>query len=145
MPPRRLALALAALGAAACGEPAPTSDAAHLPDLVQLDWLRPDGGAATFFVLVGQGGLRYTPDTLDIRAGDTVRWLFVNAGHNVVSGPLARPDGRFCSPSDTLCQNNPPTSSAGVIYEHIFSDPGSYPYFCSVHVGGNMRGDIFVH
>jgi plastocyanin len=60
-----------------------------------------------------------------------------------VSGGGGNADGRFCSPSDTGCANAP-LSSAGKTYEHTFAQPGTFPYFCSVHVSFGMTGTIKV-
>jgi plastocyanin len=74
---------------------------------------------------------RFSPDTLTIRAGDTVRWVWQAGGHTVTSGTQAA-DGRFCSPRDTTC-GSAPTSSAGDTYAHTFETAGTYPYFCRPH------------
>lgn len=84
---------------------------------------------------------RFSPETLTIRSGDTVRWVFRSEGHTVTSGSGSA-DARFCSPADTNC-GSAPTSNAGDVYEHRFTAPGSYAYFCRPH-RGMMTGTIVV-
>jgi polyisoprenoid-binding protein YceI len=53
------------------------------------------------------------------------------------------PSNRFCSPSDTGC-DNPPLSNMGAMYEHTFAQAGMFPYYCSVHFSLGMTGTITV-
>jgi plastocyanin len=101
-------------------------------------------GPRTRTVMVGSGGdFSFSPANLTIHVGDTVRWTWGSSGHNVVSGTSGNADGRFCSPSDGGC-DGAPLSSAGTMYEHTFTQPGTFPYFCSAHVSFGMRGTIKV-
>ena len=94
--------------------------------------------------MVGQGGaLAFTPANLSIQAGDTVRWVWGSGGHSVVSGSSGNADNRFCSPSNTGC-DNPPLSNMGATYEHTFAQAGTFPYYCSVHFSLGMTGTIRV-
>ena len=98
----------------------------------------------THTVMVGEGGaLVFTPATHTIHAGDTVRWVWGSPGHSVVSGTNGNTDNRFCSPSDSGC-DNPPLSDMGAIYEHTFTHAGTFPYYCSVHFSLGMTGTITV-
>jgi plastocyanin len=79
----------------------------------------------THTVMVGEGGaLVFTPATLTIHVGDTMRWVWGSPGHSVVSGTNGNADNRFCSPSDTGC-DNPPLSNMGATYEHTFVQGGT--------------------
>jgi len=100
-------------------------------------------GPQTHTVMVGNGGLTFTPANLTIHAGDTVHWMWATAGHSVVSGSNGTPDNRFCSPSDTGC-DNPPLSNAGATYDHTFPTAGTFPYHCSAHFLLGMTGKITV-
>jgi len=101
-------------------------------------------GTQTHTVMVGNGGaLVYTPANLTIHVGDTVRWVWGSSGHSVVSGTSGNADNRFCSPSNTGC-DNPPLSSKGTTYEHTFTQAGTFPYYCSVHFTLGMTGTITV-
>jgi len=101
-------------------------------------------GAHTHTVMVGDGGaLAFTPADLTIQVGDTVRWVWGSSGHSVVSGTDGNADNRFCSPSNTGC-DNPPLSSRGATYEHTFMHAGTFPYYCSVHFSLGMTGTITV-
>jgi plastocyanin len=98
----------------------------------------------THTVTVGEGGaLVFTPAKLTIHVEDTVRWVWGSGGHSVVSGTNGNADNRFCSPSDTGC-DNPPLSNMGATYEHTFTQAGTFPYYCSVHFSLGMTGTITV-
>jgi len=98
----------------------------------------------THTLMVGEGGaLVFTPANLTIHVGDTVRWVWGSGGHSVVSGTNGNADNRFCSPSDTGC-DNPPLSNMGATYEHTFAKAGTFPYYCSVHFALGMTGTITV-
>jgi hypothetical protein len=56
-------------------------------------------------VIVGAGGgIRFDPDTVRIRAGDTVRWLWEGSGSDLTSGTSYPSDGLFCYPG---CDTHP--------------------------------------
>ena len=112
----------------------------------------PAGGATTtttlqtrtHTVMVGQGGaLAFSPANLTIAVGDTVRWVWGSGGHSVVSGTNGSANNKFCSPSNTGC-DNPPLSNSGATYEHTFTQAGTFPYYCSVHFSLGMTGTIKV-
>jgi len=96
----------------------------------------------THTVMVGQGGaLSFAPASLTIAVGDTVRWVWGSGGHSVVSGSNGNANNKFCSPSNTGC-DNPPLSNSGATYEHTFTQAGTFPYYCSVHFTLGMTGTI---
>jgi len=100
--------------------------------------------ARTHTVMVGQGGaLSFAPANLTIAVGDTVRWVWGSGGHSVVSGTNGSANNKFCSPSDSGC-DNPPLSNMGATYEHTFAQAGNFPYYCSVHFSLGMTGTIKV-
>lgn len=88
-------------------------------------------------------GQRFAPEVLTLRVGDTVRWVWQASGHTVTSGSAGAADGKFCSVSDTNC-GSAPSSPAGTVYEHRFDAAGAFPYFCRVHRGEGMTGELTV-
>jgi plastocyanin len=74
----------------------------------------------------------FRPARVNIRAGDTVRWIWVKGPHSVISGQSCTPDGRWSSG----------IKSAGS-YEQTFAQPGQYPYFCDPHCP-SMTGTVMV-
>ena len=94
-------------------------------------------------VAVGQGGLVFVPDTVNISAGDTVRWTWATSGHSVTSGPPCFVDSQYCSPDDTNCPAGT-LSNTGTVYEHTFAEPGVYSYFCHAHCASGMTGVVNV-
>ena len=123
-------------GAGSCGATTTTTPGATTTTTMR--------GPRTHTVMVGPGGsLVFSPANLTIAAGDTVRWVWQSFGHSVVSGTDGNADNLFCSPSDSGC-DNPPLSNAGSMYEHTFTQAGTFPYYCSVHVVLGMTGSIKV-
>ena len=92
----------------------------------------------------------FSPATVHISVGDTVRWTWQGSPHSVSSGMCISDgykddcfvDNRFCSPSNSNCDSSPP-SNTGFVYSRQFNTAGSYPYFCNVHLG-LMRGNVIV-
>jgi plastocyanin len=92
--------------------------------------------------------LRYEPETVEIGVGDTVRWTFESAGHNVTSKPGAsekckNPEGAepFASYEGS---NHYAVLEVGETYEHEFTVPGEYVYVCAPHAGQGMVGTVTV-
>ena len=79
--------------------------------------------------------LTFTPATLTIAAGTTVTWVWESSGHSLDSGPGCTVDNQFSSGG---------IQSVGYTMTHTFSTPGTYPFFCGVHCGSNMKGTITV-
>lgn len=124
-------LALAALAGvtlAACGDTESDPQEAGAPEAT--------GAEVTVDLLA------FDPDELEVAAGTTVTWLQEDtAAHTIVAGTVEetpggvspQPDGTF--ESDLL--------ETGEQFEHSFDEPGTYPYFCSLHPA-TMRGEIRV-
>jgi plastocyanin len=102
----------------------------------------PSGGQI-FDVAVGQGGLTFDPNELNISVGDTVRWTWFSNNHSVTSGPDCAVDSQFCSPDDTNCPAGT-LSNTGTVYQHTFAEPGTYSYFCFTHCALGMTGVVNV-
>jgi plastocyanin len=103
----------------------------------------PSGTGQIFDVAVGQGGDVFVPDTLNISVGDTVRWTWAESGHSVTSGPPCVPDSQYCSPNDMNCFPGT-VSNIGFVYQHTFTQPGTYSYHCIVHCVIGMTGVVNV-
>lgn len=98
----------------------------------------------TYDVTVGPGfTLTFSPATLNVNAGDTVRWSWAGSNHTVTSGNCCSADNKFCSPNDLSC-STAGINNAGFVYTHTFSAGGSFPYFCRLHGGSGMTGVINV-
>ena len=69
---------------------------------------------------------------MTIQPGTTIRWVnAANIFHTVT------PDGHTEFARATFSQT-------GDSFEHTFTTPGTYDYFCEPHVGFGMRGTIIV-
>src|SRR6267142_5388578 len=103
----------------------------------------PSGTGQIFDVAVGQGGDVFVPDTVNSSVGDTVRWTWAESGHSVTSGPPCVPDSQYCSPNDMNCFPGT-VSNTGFVYQHTFTQPGTYSYHCIVHCVIGMTGVVNV-
>ncbi|WP_410509194.1 cupredoxin family copper-binding protein [Methanosarcina hadiensis] len=68
----------------------------------------------------------FNPATVNISAGDTVRWTNLDSTPHAVRGPTFG------------IENLGP----GASYEFLFTDQGTYEYYCSIHP--EMRGTVIV-
>lgn len=70
------------------------------------------------------GQIYYDPENLDITVGTTVAWDNADTTvHTVTSGKAPETDGIFDSEM----------MSTGDIFEHTFTDAGTFDYFCTFH------------
>lgn len=92
-------------------------------------------GAATVQVTVGDGGTKFSPQSVSIQVGDTVEWDWKSSGHSSTSGVPGTPDGMW----DSGVQND------GFIFKHTFSAPGTFSYYCTPHgLCCGMTGSVSV-
>jgi len=96
------------------------------------------GGAQTRTVMVGGGGgFSFSPATLTIHVGDTVRWHTMDVQrHNVVS---STPGQQFRSP-DVSSANVPNVLPDS--YERTFTVDGHVDYLCEYHDGMVATFDV---
>ncbi len=102
-----------------------------------------DAGGGTTVMVGANGSLTFQPQSLTVKVGDTVTWVWAGSGHSVVSGSGCTADDKFCSPSDSSCGSTP-TSASGAMYSHTFTQAGTFPYFCKPHCSAGMTGTITV-
>lgn len=97
-----------------------------------------------FDVAVAPNGmLQFVPNTVNISAGDTVRWTWVTGFHSVTSGQPCTADNQYCSPNDMNCSAGT-LSGPSTVYQHLFAQPGTYSYFCAAHCSFGMTGVVNV-
>lgn len=95
-------------------------------------------------------GLVFEPETLTITAGETVRWGFESAGHNVCCRPDDHDTVDLPADAQPFASYGPDESPAGSLvprgdsYEHTFEVPGTYEYVCIPHAPQGMTGTIRV-
>src|SRR5262249_42010714 len=93
-------------------------------------------------VTVGPG-FSFSPPTVNISVGDTVRWTWAGDGHSVTSGQPCQADSQYCSPNDMNCFPGV-LSNTGTVYTHTFTRSGTYSYFCLAHCSFGMTGTVNV-
>ena len=77
----------------------------------------------TVTVTVGNGGFFFTPSSVSIHPGDTVRWTWSSTGHSSTSGSPGMPSGLW----DSGILNQ------GATFMHTFNTAGSFSYYCTPH------------
>lgn len=82
----------------------------------------------------------FSPNTIVIEAGDTVRWINEGPGaHNVYSV------GNFrCANGCEANGGSGDPSNAAWVAEVVFRNPGTFPYECQPHVQFGMVGTVVV-
>jgi plastocyanin len=92
--------------------------------------------ATTFNVDVAPNGdLAFSPSSVTIQAGDTVKWTWKGSPHTVTSGPAGQNTGLF----DSGVQNT------GFTFSFTFPAAGTFDYHCSLHaVCCRMTGTVIV-
>lgn len=90
----------------------------------------------------------FDPVGLHIQPGDTVRWIQVNGYHSITAysplngdHELRIPEGAKPWNSGVLLGEYP---AKGSTFEHTFTVPGVYDYFCEPHETAGMVGRIVV-
>ena len=99
--------------------------------------------AATHFVAISN--FTFTPSNVTIDVGDTVQWENMGGLHNVEScDGVADPAqcGGLVAAQGSFTSGDP--SSAPFVFSQTFTELGDNPYFCVVHVGLGMTGNVAV-
>ena len=85
----------------------------------------------------------YNPQNVKIKTGEKVVWIYADGAqepHTVTSGACR---GTDCSGGGKKFNSGPTLNKPGHRFEHLFTDPGSFPYHCDLHLG-SMQGTIKV-
>ena len=86
------------------------------------------GSAATVTVTVGDNCFCFSPASVTIHPGDTVRWTWSSGGyyspmHSSTSGTPGAPNGLW----DSGLLNQ------GAVFTHTFNTAGTFHYYCTAH------------
>jgi len=89
--------------------------------------------------------LTFTPDTVTIGQGETVRWKNTSVlVHTVTADPEeATLDGSAMLPAGAEAFNSGNMDPEDT-FEHTFEAAGTYTYFCVPHEAAKMRGTVVV-
>ena len=89
---------------------------------------------------ITQSGLTWSPSTVTVAPGDTVRFIHQNGMHTVTSGTDCTFGGTELTFNETLDSSNPVVDI--VIPEDLTIT--SVPFFCMPHRGFGMIGEIII-
>ena len=132
----RFSYSLALVLTAACGSSA-TSYGNNPPPPPPAPPPAPAPGTSS----VSIGDFNFTPASVSVRAGTTVKWT----NNGSTSHSVTADDGSFNSGNlggSMPDPYDPYTSTPGASFQQVFNTPGSYPYHCTLH--SNMTGTITV-
>ncbi len=94
---------------------------------------------------------RFTPETLEIGAGDTVRWVNdTDEAHTVTADDSLPEDAAYFSSGGARSEreaNEDLTEELidpGESFEWTFDEPGTYRYYCIPHKTEGMIGIVSV-
>ena len=94
------------------------------------------------------GNTYFDPAGIRIAPGDTVRWIQISGFHSVTAyhprndnHELRIPESAEPWDSDILLADYP---KRGATFEHVFTVPGVYDYFCKPHEMAGMVGRVVV-
>jgi plastocyanin len=96
---------------------------------------------ATTNVLIGSGGLRFSPTNVVINAGDTVIWTWLTSPHSTTSGTNGLHGDDNGVPSGSWDSG---VNSTGHTFTNPFPASGTFSYYCSVHFSDGMTGQVIV-
>lgn len=88
--------------------------------------------ATTHTILVGQGGLTFSPNTLNVMVGDIVHFEWVSGTHTTTSLTI---------PANAATWNTSLTSTS-TSFDYTVTEAGTYNYQCNPHSGSGMNGSF---
>jgi plastocyanin len=97
--------------------------ATTLTPILTILVLAGSAAAATINVDVAPGGLFFSPSSVTIQPGDTVKWTWKGSGHSVTAGLPGGNTGLF----DSGVRNS------GFTFSFTFPSAGAFDYYCSPH------------
>lgn len=106
-------------------EPVATAEEPVAPNPEETPEL-PIGDGETIEVVIEDNA--FNPATVNISTGDTVRWTNLDSTTHTVTG----------TGTSFVSEN----LNQGDSYEFLFTDPGTYEYYCSIHP--SMKGTVVV-
>ncbi len=96
-------------------------------------------------VIVQMDGEEYEPSKVTIALGQTVKWKNNTGDPHTVT---VVPDKALVPADVALPKNAQPFDSgtipAGMSFTHTFTVPGTYRYYCTLHEGNGMVGEVIV-
>ncbi|HEY7113140.1 MAG TPA: PKD domain-containing protein [Thermoanaerobaculia bacterium] len=111
----------------------------------------PQSAKSVHMVNVGAGSNSFQDVTsgtakTTIQVGETVQWNWMSGPHSTTSGACTSGGGGYYGGGSDCTDTGVWDSTqhtAGYQYEHTFTTPGTYKYFCAVH-GASMVGQVEV-
>jgi len=95
--------------------------------------------------VVDMGFTSFEPETVHVRAGQTVQWRNTALiTHSVTTDKFIAANPSDASVPAGATAFNSGDIPAGEVYSHTFTVPGSYKYFCTHHEDDAMVGTVVV-
>ncbi len=104
-------------------------------------FVQPASGATTN-VTVGVGGtLRFSPTNVLISVNDSIIWNWAGPNHSTSSGTNGVKGDDNGVPSGMWDSG---VNNTGHSFTNTFTSAGRFSFFCSIHFGSGMTGQVFV-
>ena len=91
----------------------------------------------TAVIEIQTSGITFTPSTVNILVGDTIRWQNISGGHTTTNGTGSNDPNAGILWDATLNFITP-------VFERQFTTVGTFPFFCRPHEFSGMTGTIEV-
>jgi plastocyanin len=98
-------------------------------------------GPTTFMVKVRGETMSFDPESLEVKVGDTVTWVWEANGHSVVSGGIGGLDPADCASDGKFSSG---AKNTGETFSFTFTAAGSYGYHCAAHCAQYEGGRVVV-
>ena len=103
--------------------------------LAFLAYAKPVSATTVNVTIAPNGSLVFSPSSVTIHTGDTVRWTWNDSFHSTTSGIPGAPNGIW----------NSGILNQGATFSRTFNNTGNFPYYCTPHGGCcNMVGMVNV-
>jgi plastocyanin len=128
----------------ALAQPSPSAQAGGSPGAAPVGVPSPNAAARTFTIQLTDG-LRFDPAEQTVPVGSTVIWTNTSSIQHTVTDDASKaedkthaglPQGAEAWDSGML--------DPGKTFQHVFTVPGTYHYFCIPHESAGMLGTIVV-
>jgi plastocyanin len=105
-------------------------------------FVQPVSGATTNVTVGFNSALRFSPTNVFISVNDSVIWNWAGPNHSTSSGTNGvKGDDNGVLPSGMWDSG---VNNTGHSFTNTFTSAGRFSYFCSVHFGSGMTGQVFV-
>jgi len=107
---------------------------------------RPASADPTVIISSHCAAFCFVPDQLTVAVGDTVSWVNASGAEHTVTRctPSACTGASGGTGTDASFGSADVAAASGTTFSHVFTEPGTYVYYCKIHGYALMHGTITV-